>query len=149
MDLELIIFIIIMCWAIFYWIVYIIFGQVLLRKLRKNPITKKSLGLEFVSGWDILNVAFSLSYPVWMREVAKKSPLSFLEADYDAIYPYTTKFDRVLAKIIYCMTGAPVLFELGFLIFEAITGKSRVFFFISKCQGRAYHKKKKKKKKKI
>jgi hypothetical protein len=121
-----------MCWAIFYWIVYIIFGQVLLRKLRKNPITKKSLGLEFVSGWDILNVAFSLSYPVWMREVAKKSPLSFLEADYDAIYPYTTKFDRVLAKIIYCMTGAPVLFELGFLIFEAITGKSRFFILISK-----------------
>jgi len=132
MDLELIIFIIIMCWAIFYWIVYIIFGQVLLRKLRKNPITKKSLGLEFVSGWDILNVAFSLSYPVWMREVAKKSPLSFLEADYDAIYPYTTKFDRVLAKIIYCMTGAPVLFELGFLIFEAITGKSRFLLLMSK-----------------
>ena len=131
MDLELIIFIIIMCWAIFYWIVYIIFGQVLVRKLRKNPVTKKSLGLEFVSGWDILNVAFSLSYPVWMREVAKKSPLSFLEADYDAIYPYTTRFDRVLAKIIYCMTGAPVLFELGFLIFEAITGKSRFSLLMS------------------
>ncbi|WP_249621259.1 hypothetical protein [Desulfuromonas sp. CSMB_57] len=132
MDLELIIFIIIMCWAIFYWIVYIIFGQVLVRKLRKNPITKKSLGLEFVSGWDILNVAFSLSYPVWMREVAKKSPLSFLEADYDAIYPYTTRFDRVLAKIIYCMTGAPVLFELGFLIFETITGKSRFSLLMTK-----------------
>ena len=132
MDLELIIFIIIMCWAIFYWIVYIIFGQVLLRKLRKNPITKKSLGLEFVSGWDILNVAFSLSYPVWMREVAKKSPLSFLEADYDAIYPYTTRFDRALAKIVYCMIGAPVLFELGFLIFEAITGKSRFLLLMSK-----------------
>jgi len=132
MDLELIIFIIIMCWAIFYWIVYIIFGQVLVRKLRKNPITKNSLGLEFVSGWDILNVAFSLSYPVWMREVAKKSPLSFLEADYDAIYPYTTRFDRVLAKIIYCMTGAPVLFELGFLIFETITGKSRFSLLMSK-----------------
>ena len=132
MDLELIIFIIIMCWAIFYWIIYIIFGQVLVRKLRKNPITKKSLGLEFVSGWDILNVAFSLSYPVWMREVAKKSPLSFLEADYDAIYPYTTRFDRVLAKIIYCMTGAPVLFELGFLIFETITGKSRFSLLMSK-----------------
>ena len=132
MDLELIIFIIIMCWAIFYWIIYIIFGQVLVRKLRKNPITKKSLGLEFVSGWDILNVAFSLSYPVWMREVAKKSPLSFLEADYDAIYPYTTRFDRVLVKIIYCMTGAPVLFELGFLIFETITGKSRFSLLMSK-----------------
>jgi surface polysaccharide O-acyltransferase-like enzyme len=81
MDLELFIFIIIMCWVIFYWIIYIIFGQVLVRKLRKNKITKNSLGLEFVSGWDILNVAFSLSYPVWMRELAKKSPLSFLEAD--------------------------------------------------------------------
>ena len=140
MDLELIIFIIIMCWAIFYWIVYIIFGQVLLRKLRKNPITKKSLGLEFVSGWDILNVAFSLSYPVWMREVAKKSPLSFLEADYDAIYPYTTRFDRALAKIVYCMIGAPIIFELAAFIFETITGKSRFSVLIVK--GNVRHSKK-------
>ena len=132
MDLKHVVFFIFWCWCILFWIIYIIFGQVSVRKLRKNPITKKSLGLEFVSGWDIFNVAFSLSYPVWMREVAKKSPLSFLEADYDAIYPYTTRFDRVLAKIIYCMTGAPVLFELGFLIFETITGKSRFSLLMSK-----------------
>jgi hypothetical protein len=130
MDLKFVVGLIFLCWVIFYWIIYIIFGQVLVRKLRKNKITKNSLGLEFVSGWDIFNVAFSLSYPVWMREVAKKSPLSFLEADYDAIYPYTKRFDRVLAKIIYCMTGAPILLELATLILEKITGKSRFSFSI-------------------
>jgi hypothetical protein len=30
------------------------------------------------------------------------------------------------------MTGAPVLFELGFLIFETITGKSRFSLLMSK-----------------
>jgi hypothetical protein len=140
MDLKHVVFFIFWCWCILFWIIYIIFGQVSVRKLRKNPITKKSLGLEFVSGWDIFNVAFSLSYPVWMREVAKKSPLSFLEADYDAIYPYTTRFDRALAKIVYCMIGAPIIFELAAFIFETITGKSRFSVLIGK--GNVRHSKK-------
>ena len=146
MDLKFVVGLIFLCWVIFYWIIYIVFGQVLVRKLRKNKITKNSLGLEFVSGWDILNVAFSLSYPVWMRQVAKKSPISFLEADYDAIYPYTTRFDRILAKIIYCMTGAPIIFELAAFIFETITGKSRVSVLIGK--DNVHHSKKIKKDKK-
>jgi len=39
------------------WILFIIFGQVTVRKLRKNPETKHELGIEFASGWDIFNVA--------------------------------------------------------------------------------------------
>ena len=38
-------------------LLYLLFGQITVRKLRKNPETKQSLGIEFVSGWDILNVA--------------------------------------------------------------------------------------------
>jgi len=146
MDLDLLIFIIIMCYLILFCIIYVIFGQVSVRKLRKNPITKNSLGLELVSGWDILNVAFALSYPGWMRERIKKSSLSFLEADYDATYAHTTKFDRRFAKIIYCMTGAPIVFELAAFIFETITGKSRFSVLIGK--DNVHHSKKIKKDKK-
>ena len=42
-------------------ILFVIFGQVTVRKLRKNPETKHELGLEFAGGWDILNVAQALS----------------------------------------------------------------------------------------
>jgi len=130
MDLKHVVFLIFWCWCILFCIIYVIFGQVSVRKLRKNPITKNSLGLEFVSGWDILNVAFALSCPVWMSEKLNKTPLSFLYADFTVIFPYTTRFDRVLAKIIYCMTGTPILLELATLILEKITGKSRFSFSI-------------------
>ncbi len=42
-------------------ILFVIFGLVTVRKLRKNPETKHALGIEFASGWDILNVAGALS----------------------------------------------------------------------------------------
>ena len=45
-------------------VLYVIFGQVTVRELRKNPETKEKLGIEFVSGWDILNVAGALSTPI-------------------------------------------------------------------------------------
>lgn len=38
-------------------ILYVAFGQITVRKLRKTPATKDKLGVEFASGWDILNVA--------------------------------------------------------------------------------------------
>jgi len=44
-------------------ILYVIFGQVTVKKLRKNPKTKDALGLEYVSGWDIINVAQALAIP--------------------------------------------------------------------------------------
>jgi len=46
---------------------YIILGQITVRKLRKNPKTKNELGVEFVSGWDILNVAGALAMPRWIN----------------------------------------------------------------------------------
>ncbi|MBL1259448.1 MAG: hypothetical protein COB33_002820 [Thiotrichaceae bacterium] len=44
-------------------ILFVILGQVTVRKLRKIPATKHELGIEFTSGWDILNVAQALSIP--------------------------------------------------------------------------------------
>lgn len=44
-------------------ILYVLFGQVTVRKLRKNTETKDYLGLELSSGWDILNVASAICRP--------------------------------------------------------------------------------------
>lgn len=80
---------------------FVIFGQLTVRKLRKNPAVKGKLGVEFVSGYDILNVASALSAPKWFREKASRSVLSFLSANYQVLYDNTTLFDRILARVFW------------------------------------------------
>jgi len=82
-------------------ILYVIFGQVTVRKLRKNPETKDKLGFEFVSGWDIIKVAQALSLPRFMTDKFKQSPISTLFADADTLHKHTTLFDQVLARVFY------------------------------------------------
>lgn len=96
-------------------ILYIAFGQITVRKLRKNPDTKHSLGVVFASGWDILNVAGALSAPKWLRDRYKKSSLAFLAADADVIYQHTNRFDRVLARIFY---GCFILAGVSLIVFS-------------------------------
>jgi len=73
-------------------IFFVIFGQVTVRKLRKNPKTKHELGMEFASGWDILNVAGALATPRWLNRKFRKSPLGSLHAKADLIEKNTSKF---------------------------------------------------------
>jgi len=82
-------------------ITFVIFGQVTVRKLRKKAEIKDHLGVEFVSGWDIINVAQALAIPRSWAKKLKDSPLSSLYADVDLLYKNTSKFDRVLAFISY------------------------------------------------
>lgn len=87
-------------------ILFVIFGQITVRKLRKNPETKYSLGIEFASGWDILNVAGALALPKAVAQRIKRNSVSMgmgseFEADPDILYKHTTVFDRVLARIFF------------------------------------------------
>src|SRR5690606_1832669 len=107
-ELESILFGFAMIGCLITCILYVIFGQITVRKLRKNPAAKDKLGVELVSGWDILNVAGALSTPKWLREKYSKSSLAFLNADYAFLRQSTTRFDRVLARIfsvIFYSTG--------------------------------------------
>ena len=82
-------------------VLYIIFGQVTVRRLRKNKATQGLLGFEFVSGWDIINVAQALSIPRSWSKKLEGSPLSALYANAETLHKNTTKFDRLLAAIFY------------------------------------------------
>jgi hypothetical protein len=82
-------------------ILFVLFGQVTVRKLRKNPETKDELGLEFVSGWDIINVAQALAMPKFIMRKFKNTPLSLLYADVDLLYKHTNAFDRLLGGVFY------------------------------------------------
>lgn len=101
-------------------ILSVAFGQITVRKLRKNPTTKDVLGFEFVSGWDILNVAGSLSTPKWLREKFAASPLSHLTANYQALYENTSKFDRILAKVFWIFYVLSAFLMLVFIGLNAI-----------------------------
>lgn len=82
-------------------ILYILFGQLTVRKLRKNPKTKDLLGVEYVSGWDIINVAQAFAFPrAWTKKV-ENSKFSFIYANATVLYENTTKFDRILGCIFY------------------------------------------------
>lgn len=96
-------------------ILYVLFGQLTVRKLRKNPETKDQLGVEFAGGWDILNVAAALSRPKWLSNKYKNSRLSGLAANSSILYRNTTLFDRVLARIFwfsYVVSGSGLILML-------------------------------------
>ncbi len=82
-------------------ILYVVFGQVTVRKLRKNPDTKEALGVEFANGWDIYNVAQALSLPKSLTRMLEGSPLSAMYARSKSLGENTTAFDRVLAFLFY------------------------------------------------
>ncbi|VAX02821.1 hypothetical protein MNBD_GAMMA19-2072, partial [hydrothermal vent metagenome] len=79
---------------------FVIFGQITIRKLRKNLETKHNLGIEFASGWDILNVTGALALPKVVAHKIQRNSMVF-ETDPDALYQYTAVFDRVLARAFY------------------------------------------------
>ena len=82
-------------------LLYVAFGQITVRKLRKNPKTKDKLGVEFASGWDILNVAQAFAFPrSWSRKL-EKSPLSSMHANTQVLVENTSKFDRCLGAVFY------------------------------------------------
>ena len=82
-------------------ILYVIFGQVTVRKLRKNPNTKEALGLEYVSGWDIINVAQALALPRSWSKKLEGSRLSFMYANTKVLLENTTGLDRFLGAAFY------------------------------------------------
>jgi len=98
-------------------ILFVLFGQITVRKLRKNPNTKYDLGMEFVSGLDVINVAQALTLPRGIIRKFKKTPLSALYADADLLYKHTSRFDRILARlffILFSLSGSALII-LGIL----------------------------------
>ena len=101
MDIENLFFGLSMIGILITCVLYVIFGQITVRKLRNNPVTKNALGSEFASGWDILNVAKALSIPRSWSKKLENSRFSFLYANSDLIFKNTTKLDRFLGFIFF------------------------------------------------
>ena len=105
-SFEFVYFTVVIVTVVISGILYVLFGQITVRKLRKNPETKYELGIEFLSGWDILNVAQALTLPKAVARRIKRNSTSMglgFEADPDILYKHTTVFDRVLARVFYIL----------------------------------------------
>lgn len=98
---------------------FVFFGQVTVRKLRKKTETKDALGLEFASGWDIFNVAQALSLPrSWARKLEKKGQFygDGVVARSDLLYEHTNKFDRFLARTLFWLSYFGLFTMLIFIL---------------------------------
>ncbi len=82
-------------------LLFVIFGQVTVRKLRKDPATRSLLGIEFLSGWDIVSASSALSRPDWLTWRLERGALRGLFADSQALKAHTTRLDRGLAQACY------------------------------------------------
>lgn len=101
MNIDDILFALIFLGVFLSAILYVLFGQLTVRRLRKNPKTKDALGLEYASGWDIINVAQALAFPrSWSRKL-EKGPLNSLHANSDLLFENTSKFDQMLGAVFY------------------------------------------------
>ena len=118
MSFELTLFAFSMAALFIAMILFVIFGQVTVRKLRKNPETKDELGIEFASGWDILNVAGALAMPRWLNRKLRNTPLSYLYANADILDKNTNTFDRILAALFYWMFVSSILALMALAILD-------------------------------
>ena len=112
MRADTIFFVFILLMIIVDSIFFVIFGQKAVRKLRKNPKTKDALGIEFMNGWDIVNVTIALGFPRKLNRFLRKSAYAPLNTDADLISKHLTRFDLVLAKIhfsLWMLSAAAIL----------------------------------------
>ncbi len=100
-------------------VLYVVFGQVTVRRLRKNPATKKALGLEFASGWDVINAAQALSLPRRLTKKLESSPLSAMYADSNLLRQNTTFVDRIIAAVFYWVF---ILSSLSMIVLVSLNG---------------------------
>lgn len=82
-------------------ILFVIFAETTVRKLRNNPKTKDSFGIVFFSGWEIVNVAIALSIPEIMIRRIVRSAFSMFYANAALIKQHTTVFDKILAMAFF------------------------------------------------
>ncbi|WP_417548058.1 hypothetical protein [Marinobacter segnicrescens] len=102
------------------WVLFVLFGQITVRRLRKNPETRDKLGLDFASGWDIFNVAGAMCRPQWLSERLRRSTLSFTAADERPIYENTNWFDRLLGRTMFIMMMGAVAVMLVLILLNFI-----------------------------
>lgn len=101
-------------------ILFVVFGDVAVRRLRKITEIKDKLGFEYVNGRDIMNVAMALSIPRKLNQRDINSKAGFMFADAGSISPYTRKVDRFIAKLFFWSYLITVFTFIVFVILDTL-----------------------------
>ena len=93
-------------WAVFlsfvlWGILFVVFGEVTVRRLRKDLQVRRQMGYEFFPGWDIVNVAVALSWPRRIMRWLDSRAVLGLHAHSETMYRHTSGLDRFLARAFY------------------------------------------------
>ncbi|KAB7627275.1 hypothetical protein [Alkalilimnicola sp. S0819] len=81
------------------WLFFLALGRTTVRRLDRTPETANCLGMEFMSGWRIFNVAYALVLPMAFFRMASKGPLAGLYANALVVRCHTGRVDQVLAHL--------------------------------------------------
>ena len=90
-------------WAVFlsfvlWGILFVVFGEVTVRRLRKDLQVRRQMGYEFFPGWDIVNVAVALSWPRRLVRWLDRGVFRGFRANLETMYRNTSPLDRMLAR---------------------------------------------------
>jgi hypothetical protein len=109
-DLEAIIFLSLILAVMLTGILFVAFGQVTVRKLRKNPATRDALGFEHIGGADIATAAFSLLVPksLWFRYRQRREE-GWPAPDPGLLRQHMSKLDQILGKTLASIWLATML----------------------------------------
>lgn len=76
----------------------VVFWLVTVRRLRKNPETRHSLGIYILPCGDAMNVAIAVTWPRRLLRMLDHSPAWVLFANTDLMYRHTSVRERCLAR---------------------------------------------------
>lgn len=101
-------------------ILLVAFGQITVRRLRKDPVIRSALGFEYISGRDIFNVAQALGLPIGMIRKLRTTKLGFLYADPDVLLRHTSRFDRILGRLFFWSYVTTGILGIIFVILNSL-----------------------------
>ena len=116
MNLETKLFAIVMLVMFIDMFLLLTFAWTTVRKLRKNPNTKDSLGFEIYSGSNIFGIAQALAWPRSITKKADDAKYSFMIANAELLHEHTSRFDKILARLFYW----PMIFSVISLLLLAV-----------------------------
>ncbi len=93
------------------WILFFIINIKIVRKLRKNPVTKDELGFHLWWGWYALNISQALFFSKEWTNKRRNCSHGYMFANYDLVHQYTTRFEKVICKI-FVLLGMFLLISL-------------------------------------
>lgn len=112
-DAQVVLILAALTCAVISGLLFVVFGQVTVRRLRKDPSARSRLGIALISGWDILNVAAAVSCPRVLSRRLERGPLGYLYADSDWILSQASRVERALGRAQYWTHWMAVLLTLA------------------------------------